>query len=237
MIKILVVDDVKEDRDVMSAILKTNKNYEISEASDGISGLATAIRTLPDIIIADICMPNSDGYQLVRDVRHNPSIANTEFIFYSGIFSNKSAGLKAVFASGVKRMMIKPVEPIEALDEIASVLQAIRLRLTAICPKFITQIEELVRQADAFSTSERTWESDVFTNWKLKAHELITSMSKEGCNLGDRSLTRYYHLLPISGTLKQESEAFDSDLRLTVNELKGGQAYFQRRLAEGGVIA
>ena len=115
MFRILVVDDAKEDRDLMTAILRTNSEYQVSEAVDGKDGLAVALRTHPDLIIADIKMPYRDGYQLVKDIRHHPSIANAEVVYYSGLFSDKTEGLKAIASSGVKRILIKPIEAVQTL--------------------------------------------------------------------------------------------------------------------------
>ena len=62
--KILVIDDEKRLRSNLAEILTLN-NYEVYEASDGIEGLKKTISVEPDIILCDIMMPKSDGYDFI----------------------------------------------------------------------------------------------------------------------------------------------------------------------------
>ena len=109
-----------------------------------------------------------------------------------------------------------------------------KLRLKTICPKFIAEIDSLIKRADALTHEERIYSSEVFILWKKATSLLLDSMANEGCNLGDGSATRFYHKLPNEGTVEQESAIFEQDITLTVGELKEGKAYFEKRLAEGG---
>jgi CheY-like chemotaxis protein len=68
MAKILVIDDEPQVRRLIRQML-TRAGHEVAEAADGVEGLATVRKQLPDVIITDILMPNKEGIETIRDVR------------------------------------------------------------------------------------------------------------------------------------------------------------------------
>ncbi|MCQ8894268.1 MAG: response regulator [Methanolinea sp.] len=68
MAKILVIDDSRFQRRLISSVLE-EKGYEVVTAGDGKEGFAVALRETPDLVICDLLMPGIDGYSFVRMVR------------------------------------------------------------------------------------------------------------------------------------------------------------------------
>jgi two-component system, OmpR family, KDP operon response regulator KdpE len=68
MTKVLVVDD---EPSILRAlrINLTAREYEVSTASDGASGLAAVARDRPDVIILDLGLPDMDGTEVIHGVR------------------------------------------------------------------------------------------------------------------------------------------------------------------------
>ena len=66
--RILVVDDEPTILTTSSAVL-SSKGYEVRTAKDGFAGLAELRRSLPDLIISDLRMPNMSGFELLSIVR------------------------------------------------------------------------------------------------------------------------------------------------------------------------
>jgi two-component system KDP operon response regulator KdpE len=68
MTRILVVDD---DRQLLRAlrITLTARRYDVTVAADGASGLATASRTPPDLVVVDLGLPDMDGVAVVEGLR------------------------------------------------------------------------------------------------------------------------------------------------------------------------
>jgi two-component system KDP operon response regulator KdpE len=66
--RILVIDD---EPSILRAlrINLTARNYEVSTASDGTSGLAAVSRERPDAVILDLGLPDMDGTQVIHGVR------------------------------------------------------------------------------------------------------------------------------------------------------------------------
>src|SRR5690242_19608311 len=66
--RILVVDDEAAVRDTAKAILATQE-YEVVTSVDGFDGLVQLRRSLPDLIISDLSMPNMSGFEFLSVVR------------------------------------------------------------------------------------------------------------------------------------------------------------------------
>ena len=68
MTRVLVIDD---EPSILRAlrINLTARNYEVSTASDGASGLAAVSRERPDAVILDLGLPDMDGTQVIHGVR------------------------------------------------------------------------------------------------------------------------------------------------------------------------
>lgn len=78
--RLLIVDD---DRLVLRIIRDffVPHGYEVDEALDGAQALALLDRTIPDIILADVLMPNLDGWELFEQVRGRTTMAQVPFVF------------------------------------------------------------------------------------------------------------------------------------------------------------
>ena len=66
--KILVVDDDKDLREVMTEVLET-AGYQAISASNGANGVRLNEQENPDIIVLDLCMPGMDGIETLRRIR------------------------------------------------------------------------------------------------------------------------------------------------------------------------
>lgn len=80
--KILVVDDLEDNRKLLSSYLKP-LSFEMAEAENGKQCLEIAETFKPDAILVDILMPEMDGIQLLRHIRQKSQLENTVVIFIS----------------------------------------------------------------------------------------------------------------------------------------------------------
>ncbi len=81
-IKILVVDDDNPTREMYKEIFK-NADFEVLEAGDGLEGLDTATKGLPDVVFTGIIMPRMDGFSMMEELKKNVSTANIPVIIFS----------------------------------------------------------------------------------------------------------------------------------------------------------
>lgn len=76
--RILVVDDEPAILETSVAVLQ-KRGYELRTATDGFAALAELRRSLPDVVISDLAMPNMSGFELLSVIRRRfpqiPTIA------------------------------------------------------------------------------------------------------------------------------------------------------------------
>lgn len=108
MARILVVDDRETNREFLATLLGYRKHH-ILQAADGREALALTRAEHPDLIISDILMPTMDGYELVRQLRADPTVAQTPVIFTTAHYLDREARALAT-ACGVPHIMPKPCE-------------------------------------------------------------------------------------------------------------------------------
>lgn len=120
MTKVLVVEDNKIDRALLSEMLAFKK-YVVAEASNGIEALKSVKSSKPDIIISDVMMPVMDGFTLLRELKKDESTKHIPLIFYSAHYvgeKDKELALKL----GASGFVFKPIEFKELINKIESLL-------------------------------------------------------------------------------------------------------------------
>lgn len=72
MPKILLVEDNQMNRDMLSRRLN-RMGFDVCTAVDGPSGIETAMRESPDVILMDIALGEMDGWEATRRIKSNPA--------------------------------------------------------------------------------------------------------------------------------------------------------------------
>ena len=78
MKKILVVEDVELNRDLLVQLLEDD--YEVITAPDGAAGIIEAEREHPDLILMDLSLPVVDGWEATRRIKANAALHNIPLI-------------------------------------------------------------------------------------------------------------------------------------------------------------
>jgi two-component system, cell cycle response regulator DivK len=78
MKKILIVEDVDFNRDLIVQLLEDN--CEILTAADGAEGIQLAERERPDLILMDLSLPVIDGWEATRRIKANAALQHTPII-------------------------------------------------------------------------------------------------------------------------------------------------------------
>jgi signal transduction histidine kinase/DNA-binding response OmpR family regulator len=92
---LLIVDDNPEIRAVLRDIFKND--YQIIEAQDGEEALQLAQKEIPDCIISDVMMPNTDGFEFTKQIKNNELTSFIPVILLTAKTSNEAhlEGLKS----------------------------------------------------------------------------------------------------------------------------------------------
>ena len=118
--QILVVDDEKLVAGSIERSLRID-GLGVTVANSGVEALNAARRHRPDLMCLDIVMPGMDGYEVCRQLRADPLLADLPILFLTSLSSNedKIAG----FRSGADDYLPKPFNVDELLLRIRAVLR------------------------------------------------------------------------------------------------------------------
>lgn len=122
-IKILVVDDETDTRELVTFVLE-QQGAKVTSASSAHEALRVLTQAKPDVLLSDIGMPDIDGYMLIQQVRmfaseqggQIPAIALTA---YAG-----DTNQQQVIAAGFQKHISKPIEPEALIQTIVSLIRA-----------------------------------------------------------------------------------------------------------------
>ena len=118
MFNILVVDDDKNTRLLMRAVLEAEK-YIVSTAEDGKKALEIMENEHIDLVIIDIMMPNMDGYEFTQTLRSTKNDLPILMISAKQLSSDRKKG----FLAGIDDFMTKPIDEEEMLLRIKALLR------------------------------------------------------------------------------------------------------------------
>ena len=127
MKKILAIDDEKAIRLILETSLK--HKYNVTTKNDGEEGYYWMIKekTIPDLIICDIQMPNLDGYEFLKRVRNSGFFGDIPIIMLSG--EEQSKERVKCYQLKAQDYLTKPFNPGELIELIEKNLNpTIRIR-------------------------------------------------------------------------------------------------------------
>ena len=123
-VKIVLADDNADMSDYVRGLLSAN--YQVIAVADGQQALRATVQDKPDLVLADVMMPNLDGFGLLKALRENPETVSIPVIMLSARAGEefRVEGLKA----GADDYLIKPFSARELLARIGGVLALAKVR-------------------------------------------------------------------------------------------------------------
>jgi len=118
-ISLLVVDDDAFIARLLEIELSA-AGYDVRTAGSGDRALQLAFERCPDLILADVMMPNMDGFELTRQLRMDERTAGTKVILLTarGLSADRLEG----FAVGADDYVIKPFDTPDLVARIGELL-------------------------------------------------------------------------------------------------------------------
>jgi two-component system, cell cycle response regulator len=123
--RILVVDDHEDNVELLRVRLEA-WGYDVDTAQDGQQALERVEASPPDLILLDVMMPEVDGNEVARRIKHNPALPFIPIIMQTALDSTESKveGLEA----GADDYITKPIEFAELKARLRSMLRIKRLQ-------------------------------------------------------------------------------------------------------------
>ena len=113
--KIHLVEDESILRDSIQDTI-TSCGFEVAVAENGDEALLLARTFLPDLIISDILMPESDGYWLLDSIRNDALLRTIPFIFMTA--KSERSDIRNGMNLGADDYIVKPFSSAELMNSI-----------------------------------------------------------------------------------------------------------------------
>ena len=142
---ILVVDDVEDNRYMLTRRLDRLGYNKVDTATDGEEALVKLGDTPYDLVLLDIMMPGMDGYEVLRVMKRDPRFRDIPVIVVSAL-GEMDATIKCI-ELGAEDRLPKPFDPVLLRARISASLDKKRLR--DLQTEHLRQIETEKSRADA----------------------------------------------------------------------------------------
>ncbi len=112
---VLIVDDSPTELHVLQEMLARN-GFQTMIAEDGDSAIAQASAHVPDVILMDVVMPGTNGFQATREISRNPKTASIPII----MVTTKDQATDRIWGmrQGASEYLTKPISEKDLLKSI-----------------------------------------------------------------------------------------------------------------------
>ncbi len=181
---VLIIDDEASQRTLMETVLR-RAGFRTIQSSDGENGVSLAENERPDLIITDINMPGTDGFDVVRRLQSHSATASIPIILMTGI--PEQNGLRRSMEQGADDYLTKPFDNVTLINAVQTRLarkkaaeQSLRqvqsrlLEIISATPNFIAIAESPAGRITHLNPSARQL-------LELESHEATDSIQLSGC--------------------------------------------------------
>lgn len=207
-LKILIVDDVQSNRDLLSAYFNSTP-HQVMMADNGVIALKLAIENHPDLILLDLVMPQMDGQTVLQALKHNPSTADICVIMVTASIQEQDFEELQPLAQGFLR---KPVSPHDLFSELQRLFPY--QLLVESNPNSPLQITEQVMSLSALKKLPeliKLLQQEETSVWKTLHQTLLIDQLRVFALKLQALAEQYecYHLAEYANTLKNQIDTFD----------------------------
>ena len=132
MMKVLVIDDIKDNLTVLKAVIREAfPEAAVYSALNGKDGIELASTIDPDVILLDIIMPGMDGFEVCRRLKKNEKLKHIPVVFLTALKTSAENRIKALEAGG-DGFLSKPVDQQELIAQLRAMK---KIKMAAQCEK------------------------------------------------------------------------------------------------------
>jgi DNA-binding response OmpR family regulator len=120
--KILVVEDDPVNQMILVDFLAAN-GYHMIAAASGPEGIERFERDTPDLMLVDVQLPRKNGFEVVREVKSQPTGKTTPVLLMSAVYSDRDQTSRlAKLGSLADGYLSKPFDLVQLLAQVRHLL-------------------------------------------------------------------------------------------------------------------
>lgn len=106
LLKVLYVEDDAINIELMRYVMELRPQVHLEIATDGLAGVAAAMRVLPDLVLLDMDLPLLNGTGVLRALQADPRLAAVPCVAVSA--NSVPSDIQAALEAGFKAYFTKP---------------------------------------------------------------------------------------------------------------------------------
>jgi signal transduction histidine kinase/CheY-like chemotaxis protein len=115
--RVLVVEDERDNRELISTLLEEMLEVEVITASDGVEALEQVARQ-PNLILLDLMLPRLDGFEVARRLKADPRTWAIPIVALTAL--THPAEQQEALVAGCDAVLVKPFDTGQLIDEIGA---------------------------------------------------------------------------------------------------------------------
>lgn len=120
MLHVLHIEDQRDIHTILRLTLQASKQFTVSGAADGATGIALAQQLKPDLILLDYTLPDLKGDQILEQLRVIPATAAIPVILLTALTDMIDMG--RCRALGALDIILKPFSPRTIASQLLAIL-------------------------------------------------------------------------------------------------------------------
>ncbi|MEA4850863.1 MAG: two-component regulator propeller domain-containing protein [Paludibacter sp.] len=173
---LVVIEDNDDMRNFLQKVL--SKTYRVETAEDGETGWEKIQKSIPDLVVTDLMMPNMDGLQLTDLIKQNETTSHIPVILLTAKSAVESR-LQAL-KSGADDYITKPFSPVLLEARIENILEQRKL-LQKRYRKNLLELEpaevEMASQDEIFLAKLLNFMENNIDNSELTVEDMVSEMA------------------------------------------------------------
>ncbi len=121
MAKILIAEDERDIRELVTFTLRGLGKYEVVQAVNGLEAVEKAQSEKPDLILMDGRMPRMTGYEACAKLKEIEATKDIPIVFLSA--KGQESEIQEGLAAGAYEYILKPFAPDELVSRVRAILK------------------------------------------------------------------------------------------------------------------
>ena len=118
--RILIVDDNRQNLELLEVYLEDLPGVTIVTAEDGIEAMTRIAEDRPDLVLLDIMMPRMSGFEVCKQIKHSPKTREIMVVMITAL--NETGDIERATECGADDYLSKPIDRKALVDLVKTLL-------------------------------------------------------------------------------------------------------------------